>query len=119
MEQKSLNSLVGAGLVTLALFAVITSARAQSADALINKLVEKGILTTKEPSELRDETQKDFDKSFRKETGMPDWITGFKVSGDFRGRFEENNAENTLYHTRDRYRYRVRAGLTVSLANSF
>lgn len=50
---------------------------------------------------------------------MPEWVTGLKFSGDFRGRFEENNADNTAYSARDRYRYRVRVGAAVSMLDNF
>src|SRR2546426_1928396 len=92
----------GWSLVTTGLLASIafgSTAFAQPSNALLDKLVEKGILTTKEANDLREETKKDFDKNYRKETSLPDWVTGMKFSGDFRGRFEENNAENSAYHT--------------------
>jgi hypothetical protein len=95
------------------------NAAAQSADALIDKLVEKGILTVKEGNELRDETEKNFNQAYSVKTGLPEWVTALKFSGDFRGRFEENNAENKAYFTRDRYRYRVRFGVTASMVDNF
>src|ERR1700686_3013044 len=76
------------------------NAAAQSADALIDKLVEKGILTVKEGNELREETEKNFNQAYSVKTGLPEWVTALKFSGDFRGRFEENNAENKAYFTR-------------------
>ena len=95
------------------------TAHAQSSDALLDKLVEKGVLTVAEVDELKQETDKDFTKAFQVKTGMPDWVTGYKFGGDFRGRFEENGAENLAYHSRDRYRYRVRFGVTISMMENF
>jgi hypothetical protein len=92
---------------------------AQSADALIDKLVEKGILTVKEANELREESDKNFSQAYSVKSGMPDWITALKFNGDFRGRFEETNTENDAYHTRDRFRYRVRFGITASFIDNF
>ena len=46
------------GAATLA--ALSTTAHAQSADAIIDKLVDKGILTVKEAQDLRDEADKNF-----------------------------------------------------------
>ena len=100
-------------------FAVSMAAHGQSSDALLDKLVEKGVLSVNEANELKEETDKDFTKAFQVKTGMPDWVTGYKLGGDFRGRFEENGAENPLYHSRDRYRYRVRLGVTVSMLENF
>jgi hypothetical protein len=95
------------------------NAAAQSADALIDKLVEKGILTVKEGNELREDTEKNFNQAYSVKSGLPEWVTALKFSGDFRGRFEENNAENKAYFTRDRYRYRVRFGVTASMIDNF
>ena len=47
---------------------------AQSADALINKLVDKGILTTKEANDLREETDKNYDEALSHKTGITDWM---------------------------------------------
>ncbi|HTH45931.1 MAG TPA: putative porin [Candidatus Limnocylindria bacterium] len=97
----------------------LQSLHAQSADALIDKLVEKGILNVDEANGLREETDKDFAKSFSAKTGMPDWVTAFKINGDFRGRFEHFNSDNDLFTSRTRYRYRVRLGFTVVMADDF
>jgi hypothetical protein len=37
------------------------------------------------------------------------------LSGDFRGRFDEQSADNDAFVTRDRFRYRLRVGLTVNM----
>src|SRR5271167_3889625 len=72
-----------------ALMSLAQQSHAQSSDALIDKLVDKGILTTKEAQELRDESDQDFTTAFQTKTGMPDWVTGYKFFGDFRGRYDE------------------------------
>ena len=100
-----------------ALAALAPQAHAQSSDALIDKLVDKGILTANEAKDLREESDKDFKTAFQAKTGMPDWVTGYKISGDVRGRFEDINSDAHAQTTRDRFRYRLRAGLTVSLQN--
>jgi hypothetical protein len=102
-----------AGVLTMASLA--SQGHAQSADALIDKLVEKGILTVNEASDLRDQADKDFKTAFQAKTGMPDWVTGYKFSGDVRGRFEQFSSDNNLLIDRTRYRYRVRVGLTVNM----
>lgn len=98
---------------------ICSQAQAQSADALIDKLVEKGVLSVKEANQLREESDQNFTKAYSTKTGMPDWVSSFKWNGDFRGRFEENNADNNTYHPRDRYRYRARIGATVSFLDGF
>ncbi len=113
-------------LPRLALLAALSGAtlgvqqlHAQSADALIDKLVEKGILSVDEGNGLREETDKDFTKSFAAKTGMPDWVTAFKINGDFRGRLENFSSDNGLFTGRTRYRYRVRLAFTAVMADDF
>jgi len=57
-----------------------------SVDALIQKLEDKGILTDQEANQLKDEvTSKEQDNTQTTfKTMLPDWINGFKLSGDFR-----------------------------------
>src|SRR3954449_4988775 len=80
----------------------------QSIDSLLDKLVDKGVLSVKEANDLREESDKDFSKAYSAKSGMAEWVSSFKWNGDFRSRFEENNAEDPTYHTRDRYRIRAR-----------
>ena len=103
----------GAVLLTLG-----TRAHAQSADALIDKLVEKGILTEREAQDLRDESDKNFTSAFQTKMGMPDWVTGYKISGDFRGRYEDYSSYNSAMLSRTRIRYRLRFGITVNMLDN-
>src|SRR6266446_3355454 len=50
---------------------------------------------------------------------MPEWVSALKFNGEFRGKFEQNNADNPAYFTRNRFRYRVRFGITASLLDDF
>ena len=103
----------------LALTAMGATAQAQSADALIDKLVDKGILTSKEANDLRAETDKDFNKAYSLKSGLPEWVSSLKFNSDFRGRFERNYWDNAALVTRDRYRYRLRFGVTASFYDDF
>ncbi|MEI9864003.1 MAG: putative porin [Limisphaerales bacterium] len=98
-----------------ALMALACQSQAQSSDALIDKLVDKGILTTKEAQELREESDQDFNTAFQAKTGIPDWVTSYKLSGDFRGRFEQFTSSNPNFVERTRLRYRLRVGAVVSM----
>jgi hypothetical protein len=99
-------------------------AQAQSSDALLNKLVQKGVLTQTEADELKKETDAGFDKAYRSRTGLPDWVTQLKVFGDVRGRVEgfwtENNAAaaDSFNNDRWRMRYRLRAGMIVTMKDN-
>src|SRR5258706_237027 len=116
MRIKTINKALATA--ALASFACAGSLNAQSSDALIDKLVEKGILTVKEANDLREETEKNFSQAYSVKSGMPEWVSALKFNGDFRGRFEQNNAENPAYFDRNRYRYRVRFGVTASLLDN-
>jgi len=94
--------------------------QAQSTDALLNKLVSKGILTAEEAKDLSKEPgSKSPGDVLASKVGLADWITNLKFYGDFRGRFEQNDADNPLYHTRDRYRYRLRLGVNMTMVDHF
>lgn len=110
------RSLLFAGAA--ASLALSATCHAQSSDALIDKLVDKGILTANEARDLREEADKDFKNAIAAKTGMPDWVSGYKISGDVRGRFEGFYAENQNAIDRNRLRYRVRAGITISMLDS-
>ena len=106
-----------------ALTALTHQACAQSSDALLNKLVDKGVLTTEEAQQLREEDQQEytnrFKSSFDKMTGTPSWVTGFKFSGDFRGRYEQfATPDNNNYADRTRFRYRLRVGVVANMLDS-
>ena len=106
-----------------ALMALTSRTHAQSAvDDLLNKLEQKGILTTDEAQQLKDEQQKEtgqgFHKAFNSEIGMPDWVTGYKLYGDFRGRFDERTTPNPAQEDNIRLRYRLRVGLEVNMKDN-
>ncbi len=100
-----------------------TKTQGQTSDALLNTLIKKGIISEQEAKDIKSEagkeTQKQFNQTFSEKTGMAGWITGYKLYGDFRGRFEENYADNSLYTARERYRLRLRLGLNVSMLDNF
>src|SRR5439155_331129 len=60
-----------------------------------------------------------FTSAYSVKSGLPDWVTSMKFNGDFRGRFEQTSAENPAYVDRNRYRYRLRFGVTATLQDSF
>lgn len=117
MKKNSKYAVAAVG--ALAFAAMGATAQAQSVDALIDKLVQKGTLTVKEGNDLRQESDKDFTKAYSLKNGMPDWVSSFKFNSDFRGRFERNYWDNSAFATRDRYRYRLRLGVTASFYDDF
>lgn len=101
---------------------VTSTGQAQTSDALLNKLVQKGILTRQEADELKKETDAGFDKAYRVRAGLPDWVTSLRLHGDLRGRVEGFMTENdsgsgaaAVDHDRWRLRYRLRVGMVATL----
>src|SRR5262245_54709939 len=111
------HRLVG-GLVAASFATVATSGYSQSADALIDKLADKAILTVDEATQLREETDHDFTKACSAKTGMPDWVTSIRFSGDVRGRFDGIYGDIPGFVDRARWRYRLRAGFTISMMDN-
>jgi hypothetical protein len=113
------------GATLLAAGVGVPMAHAQSADALLDKLVDKGVLTVKEANDLREQSDHDFTKAYQTRTGMPDWVTQLRFSGDVRGRYEifrtPNESEGLAANNkpRDRFRYRLRTGATVTMLDNF
>jgi hypothetical protein len=108
------------GLVAIAAaVGAVSNGQAQSVDSLLDKLVDKGVLSVKEANELRDEADKDFAKAYSAKNGMPEWVSALKFNGDVRGRYESFYFDNAAGMDRQRFRYRMRFGVTATLADSF
>lgn len=106
----------------LALAAVagcVINGRAQSVDSLLDKLVDKGVLSVSEANELREEVDKDFDKAYSAKSGMPEWVSALKFNGDVRGRYESFYYDNANGVDRQRFRYRMRFGVVATLTDGF
>ncbi|MEY4384742.1 MAG: hypothetical protein RLY20_25 [Verrucomicrobiota bacterium] len=95
--------------------ASVATVVAQSSDALLNKLVEKGILNAEEAKQLKAESDKNFTTALSTKNGMPEWVTALKFNGDFRGRYDSINPGNDLAVDRSRWRYRARFGFVATI----
>jgi len=113
--KKSSKLTLAAAAVAATLAGACPSALAQSADALIDKLVDKGILSVKEANDLRAETDKNFTAAYATKTGMSEWVNSIVWNGDLRLRYDRIESEAPGAETRDRYRFRARFGFTASL----
>ena len=92
-------------------------------DALIEKLVEKGILDRQESIKLKSEIAED-EKIVREEglkQSLPSWVREMKLKGDFRLRYQyekkkgsNTNAGNTTERDRARIRFRLGAETKVN-----
>jgi hypothetical protein len=113
------------------LMALTPQSHAQtSVDALLNKLEQKGILSVDEAKELKAENETnsvdDFNKALGAKFPTPDWVTSYKLYGDFRGRYDDINAGGPINgassfngsENQVRFRYRLRAGLTINMKDN-
>ena len=112
-------------LVALSMALVTASGQTPTADALVNKLVQKGILTESEGKELMSEgssTNAPADSRFK----LSDSIKSIGIYGDVRLRYEYRSADNApgsgasgSTYERERFRYAVRLGIRGDLVDDF
>ena len=110
----------------MALILCRTNVRAQSTDALINKLLEKGILTQKEAQDLKKEEAGETNLVSASKWRINDAIKNISLFGDLRFRYEYRGAENVAgsggtgnSYVRERFRYAARIGLRGDLFDNF
>lgn len=109
----------GRFLAAAAGMTIAINGHAQSVDALLDKLVDKGVLSVKEANDLREESDKNFSTAFAAKSGMPDWVTSLRFNGDLRLRYDRIAAEDPAFVPRDRFRYRLRFGYTAVLRDNW
>lgn len=96
-------------------FAATSRAATTEVDALIEKLVQKGILTKQEAIDLKGEIVQDA-KTLREEglkESLPKWVQDMKLKGDLRVRYQGEHRDST--NARHRGRVRFRLGLETSV----
>lgn len=82
-------------------------------DLLVQKLVEKGILTSEEAQEVITETREEIEKESTKtkSEALPQWIETMRVKGDFRLRYQRDHSIASVTPDQQRARIRARLGL--------
>src|SRR4051794_8196137 len=113
---KPIKTCQKVGLTALATMAAATQAYGQSADALINKLIQKGVLTEKEGKDLIAETDTNLVSASK--WRLNNALKNISLFGDVRFRYEYRGADNAPKsgstsddYVRERFRYAVRFGL--------
>jgi hypothetical protein len=104
------------GFALLAASVASLSAAETSNSDLLSVLQKKGLLTEVEVQSLRDEQKK---TSAPAKAPTPNWVANTKISGDFRGRFEGLYASDPSVMDRNRFRFRLRAGLVSQVGEQF
>jgi len=82
-------------------------------DLLVQKLVEKGVLTPGEAQQIVTETREEVKKEIAqgKSESLPSWVQNIKFKGDFRMRYQWENRDGSNLNvgkTNDRNRERIR-----------
>ncbi|MCK4917349.1 MAG: putative porin [Candidatus Omnitrophica bacterium] len=78
-------------------------------DILVDKLVDKGILSSGEAQVILTETKEEIRKDLAKGTleGLPKWVQNTKLNGDFRLRYQWEDKLGSEERHRSRYRFRL------------
>ncbi|MFH0856047.1 MAG: putative porin [Candidatus Omnitrophota bacterium] len=110
--KKLLAVVVAAGFAVLCL---IGSSYAGEIDTLLQKLVDKGVLTAGEAQQVKIETQEQVKKEVAtgKSASLPAWAQNIKLKGDFRLRYQykHDKATDDLAKDTNIGRIRMRLGL--------
>src|SRR5437870_130458 len=110
----------------LAFALLAATAHGQSVDSLINKLLQKGVLTQKEAEDLKKEEAGDTNLVRASKWKINDAIKSISLFGDARFRYEYRGAGNAPgsgvggnSFQRERFRYALRAGIRGDLYDDF
>jgi hypothetical protein len=114
MKRFTLSCLV----LLVAVFLCVSFAIAGEVDVLVNKLVEKGVLTQGEAQQMLTEAKEESRKEIAqgKNETLPKWLQTTKFSGDMRVRYQgedHQTDETSVKHHRDRARFRLRYGFDM------
>jgi opacity protein-like surface antigen len=107
---------VSMAAVVIALSSGISFSYAGEVDILLQKLVDKGVLSAGEAQEIKTETQEQVKKDIASGTSssLPQWVQNTKLKGDFRVRYQLDHAkpsDSKVTSDRNRGRIRVRLGV--------
>ena len=105
--------------------------QAAEVDILINKLVEKRIITQDEATQLMDEMRKEGareneaiktvvaeaakEEAKKNKQILPKWVENITLSGDLRVRYQTEDVDNDGKESRNRWRIRLRPGLDAKV----
>lgn len=108
---KFLIIAVLAGFIALSLG--VNFSYAGEVDVLLQKLVDKGVLTSGEAQEIKTETQEQVKKEISqgKYSSLPAWVQNTKIKGDLRLRYQYKNEKAANGYAKDTQVGRLRARL--------
>ncbi|MDD5614374.1 MAG: putative porin [Candidatus Omnitrophica bacterium] len=105
----------------MAVFFIAQPLYAGEIDILVNKLVEKGVLTYGEAQQIVTETKEQVRAELiaGKSTSVPQWVQNLKLKGDLRLRHQYDDKEKDSVSGRHRGRIRFRLGMETKLSEQF
>jgi hypothetical protein len=123
----------GVAAAVLAMMLNSVTMFAQDSGALIDALIKKGVITDQEGEEIRAEQMKDWSQTSASKINVSSFIKNITLYGDLRLRYENRNgtvnpgefsSAGTTFagqddQTRNRWRYRLRAGIKGDLYDNF
>lgn len=116
-----MKKLLAAGVLLCFIFmtAAVIPAQAGEIDLLLEKLVDKGVLTASEAQQVKIETQEQVKKELAtgKSVSLPAWVQNLKLKGDLRLRYQTKVEKTTNDATKDTNigRIRLRLGLEAKI----
>src|SRR5882724_6104030 len=116
-HKKFVRGIIGVAGLALSIPAACAQDK-PAADPLLDLLIKKGVLTEAEAKQVKAEAEHGPMESGSKWKLSPN-MKNIELYGDFRGRYEQNTAENQAYIDRNRYRYRLRLGLNMTMFENF
>lgn len=121
---RRLPSGLGLAIVAAALSATAGLSHAQDSSVLLDKLVKKGILSTKDADEVRADIQKDAAENPPNKILLSNSVTQLKLYGDLRARWQYNDSElqvgdGSHVSQQSRWRYRLRLNADVQLGQDW
>jgi hypothetical protein len=97
----------------------ITRSDAGELDLLLEKLIQKGVLSPGEAQQIKTETQEQIRSEIAegKSSSLPQWVQKMKVKGDLRLRYQSKQEEPKNAHTKNTNigRVRMRLGLETKV----
>ncbi|MBN2119570.1 MAG: putative porin [Candidatus Omnitrophica bacterium] len=89
-------------------------------DILVEKLVEKGVLSHGEAQQILTETKEEIRRELAaaEHPSVPEWVQKLKLSGDFRLRYQWQDNEQDTRSGRNRGRIRYRLGLETMVGKT-
>ncbi len=96
-----------------------TASRAGEVSVLLEKLVDKGVLTANEAKIIEQETKAQVSKEVAQKNSyaLPDWVQSIKIKGDIRLRYQYEKTEAAV-GSRNRGRTRFRMGMEMTPVKS-